>query len=95
MQGFNFTFTADSSGSPDVIALPSNFPHGLRTILITPPAGHAWSYFGFGKSTEGYPLSMDRELKLPRIGEGSFEPGEIIGAASLDSGSGTFSVLAL
>lgn len=95
MQAFNFTFTGDASGSPDEIRLPQDFPIGKRTILIRPPAGHAWAFYGFGKTTGGYPLDTDRELMLPRQGEGSFSPYEVIGAVSLDSGTGTFSALAL
>lgn len=94
MQAYTFTFIANATGSPDEIQLPQDFPSGKKRILIRPPAGHAWTYYGFNRST-GYPLDTDREFEVLRqTGEAPFSALDIIGAAALDTGSGTFSAIA-
>jgi hypothetical protein len=86
----NFTFTADASGSADAITLPQSFPMACRRILVRPPAGHAWTVHIYVGGT-GYPLDVDREFAFERSSEESpFKPGETIGYAVLDTGSGTF-----
>jgi len=62
MQGFPFSFDFDSSGSPDAIVLPQDFPSGVVTIRLKPPVGHAWSFYGPG--AEFFALQMDEELTL-------------------------------
>jgi hypothetical protein len=84
MQGFPFTFSIDAAGSPDAITLPHDFPTGVRTLRLRPPAGHAWNYYGPGSTY--YALGTDEELVL---GPGPYHAGETIGSASLDTGTGT------
>lgn len=84
MQPFAFGFTFDSSGSADDILLPQNFTSGVCTIRLKPPAGHAWNFVGLDGTT--FPLDMDEVLTL---GPGYFAAGQKLGAASLDTGSGT------
>lgn len=84
MQPFPFTFDFDASGSPDNIVLPANFPGGRCVIRLKPPVGHAWTFVGINGVS--YTLSTDQEIPLgPLYGVA----GLVIGAATLDSGSGT------
>ena len=93
MQAFVFSFTADSSGTADNITLPQDFPAGKKRILIRPPAGHAWTFYGL--SSTGYPLDPDQEFQCLRSdGEAAFVAGETIGSAANDTGSGTFYAVA-
>lgn len=86
---FTFTFDFDASGSPDAITLPQDFPSGLREIVLAPPVGHSWTYFGPNNST-GKLMGMDQTVTLKRSwNEAGFRAFEVIGAASLDTGSGT------
>lgn len=88
MQAFPFTFIFDSAGSPDNIVLPQDFPNGIRSILLRPPAGHAWTLYGIGP--DGHALNMDESVTLTRSGgQCPFIAGEVIGRAELDAGSGT------
>jgi hypothetical protein len=80
---YAFTFTFDSSGSPDVITLPSDFPGGLHTLVLEPPVGHAWTYYD--PSGTAYPRSMDQPVEITLY----FVPSMTIGSAAMDSGSGT------
>ena len=84
MQAFPFTFAFDSSGSPDAITLPQDFPSGIRTLILKPPSGHAWTFYGLGAT--GYSADIDEPV---RLGPVYCKAGETIGYAALDSGSGT------
>ena len=84
MQPFPLEFTIDSSGSPDVLTLPQDFPSGECTLRLKPPAGHAWTFYGQG--TEVFELDLDEVLT---IGPGYRYAGETIGSAELDTGTGT------
>ena len=87
MQGFVFEFAFDASGSPDAITLPHDFPVGMRRIILKPPIGHAWTFYGEGST--GHPLQMDEPVELKREpAQASFQAGETIGRAALDTGSG-------
>lgn len=85
MEGFVFEFTGDSSGSADEIRLPHDFPSGLRRIVLRPPVGHAWTFYGPG-AAKSLPLSMDETLTL---GPAAYSANDVIGYWALDSGSGT------
>lgn len=86
-----FQFTVDSSGSADPITLPGYIPDGCHEVIITPPAGHAWTLFGAPSST-GIPKAVDEPYTFRRnSARGSFRAGEILGYAALDTGTGTFS----
>lgn len=88
MYSYPFEFTIDASGSPDDIQLPSNFPSGMRTIVLKPPSGHAWTFYG--QTSTGYPLSIDETYTIRRTDkQPEFQPLEIIGRGALDTGSGT------
>lgn len=84
MQPYPFTFAFDSSGSADDIALPANFPRDNCIIKLKPPVGHAWTFVG--ANGVSYVLTTDEEITL---GPMYAAPGLVIGAAILDSGSGT------
>lgn len=87
-----FSFTGDSSGSPDPITLPMDNVEGKKRCRIKPPSGHEWTYFD--QAGNNYPLGMDEAFDVVReSGQAAFQPGEIIGFVSLDTGSGTFSGL--
>ena len=84
MKGFPFNATVNSTGSADAITLPQDFPSGICTIVLKPPVGHAWDFYGPG--TAFIALGMDEPLTL---GPAYHEAGETIGYGDLDSGSGT------
>lgn len=87
MTGFPFVFTFDASGSPDDIILPQDLPLGTRTVVLRPPVGHAWTYYGEGPT--GLSLPPDEPVVLRReVGQGPFQPRETVGRAALDTGSG-------
>lgn len=84
MEPFPFTFTIDSSGSPDAITLPQDFPSGIVSLKLKPPTGHAWTFYGPGSTY--FALDTDEALEIPP----SFhQAGEVIGKGALDSGTGT------
>lgn len=85
MYAFPFTFTMDASGSPDAIVLPQDFPSGVRSLILKPPVGHAWNFYGPG-ATVKHVLATDEPLPLGPI---YVAAGETIGFGELDSGSGT------
>lgn len=84
MQPFPFTFDFDASGSPDSITLPADFPGGVCTLELRPPNGHAWAFYGQG--ARFVQLSQDEKLSLGPL---YCSPGMVLGAAALDTGSGT------
>lgn len=92
MQAFVFSFAFDATGTPDEITLPQDFPLGMTRIILKPPTGRAWTFYGPGGS--GYALSVDEALTLTREGQAPFMPGETIGRAELDTGSGSGTGLA-
>ncbi len=88
MQAYVFDFVFDASGSADDITLPMDLPHGFRTIVLHPPSTHAWTFYGIGSS--GFSKAADATVTIVRTtAQAAFQPGEVIGRAVLDTGSGT------
>lgn len=82
MQVYVFPFSLNSAGATTIV-LPQDFPAGIRRVRLKPPVGHAWTFTSVAGNT--YPLNMDEALD---VGPCSMQPGETIGSATLDSGSG-------
>lgn len=84
MAGFPFPFSLDASGSADEIKLPQDFPYGMSTIELTPPTGHAWTYYESLGGT-GLPRSFDQSVII----RGPFVPLQVVGYGALDASSGS------
>lgn len=88
MQVYVFVFPMNSAGMTAIV-LPPDFPSGIRTLRLAPPSAHAWTF----QSNAGVQRALNMDQELP-LGPGSFQAGETIGAAQLDSGSGNGSGVA-
>jgi len=97
MRPLALNFTINATGDPDALTLPSDLPPGFYEIVLTPPAGHAWNFYGVttagvSSATQGVQsatprhLAVDESIRLPRCWR---RKSETIGFGELDTGSGT------